>query len=784
LRLYAVSFLLIFSYFSVDAQNFVRVFGKVTDQQTNQPLINANIIVDSTGEGVTTNRAGYYNIQLKTGKYKLVFSYVGYESQTKEINLPSKQKSYELNISLLLTAIKQGQVNIIGNKYPNSTVVREVEGENIRKMPTIFNDVLRSVKILPGVVSNDELSTGYNVRGGNYDQNLIYLNGYEIYRPFLVREGLEESQSILNPDLVKDIKFFGGAFPATLGDKLSSALEVEYKVPDQSQLEVNLGADLLHAGISGSKKFERWSIIGGGRYAYPSLFGNRLQRKGDYKPSFFDLQLLANYSLTENSSIEFLIVNAVNEYDLKPDNWKGNFQTSFLDVKEVSIDFNGERSSSFHTGLYGIVYKNKLEDDLFFSLSTSVLKNYEKERTNLVEDIYYSESAYNPDVNKLFLKNRFEDVNNSLDLSIYEIKPAAVLKKGVHTIESGLEFRVNSFKNSLYENLYEIGPDSTLELPFFRTGNQKYNFNSTAFYIQDDININKLFSMNTGVRLLYYNYNKEFMASPRASFYFFPNEKNTISLSSGFYYQPPFVYELRNNPGADEGLSAQKSLHILLGWDYRKSEQDRYQLEIFYKKNYDMIPYNIEKLQIQYNGTNELDGYAYGFDFQYSGEIVEGIKSWVGYSYLNAKEKPKDNSTGYRRSLLDQRHTFKVFLQDKIKRLPNFQSHVRLMFGTGMLYHPKISKIDAETGLTYLETDYSSVGVFPFYFRVDMGLSFKFDLDEKASISFIAEVLNVFDKNNIADYEYYTIYPITHYPIGIPQIFSKRFFNVGVNLNL
>ncbi len=784
MRIYAVSVLVLLFYFSVKAQNFTKVYGEVTDQQTNQPLINANIIVDSTGEGATTDQDGNYIINLSTGNYKIVFSYVGYESQTININLSSKQKKYELNVPLLPTTIKQSEVNIVGEKYPNSTVVREIEGENIRKMPTIFNDVLRSVKILPGVVSNDELSTGYNVRGGNYDQNLIYLNGYEIYRPFLVREGLEESQSLLNPDLVKDIKFFGGAFPSTLGDKLSSVLEVEYKVPDKSQLEVNLAADLLHAGISGSKKFERWSLTGGIRYAYPSLFGNRLQRKGNYSPAYFDIQALANFSLTDHSSIEFLFVNAINEYDLKPENWKGNFQTSFLDVKEVSINFNGERNSSFHTDLYGLKYKNKFNDDLFFRIAASILTNYEKEKTDLQEDIYFSESAYDPENNKLFLKYRFEEVNNSLNLSIFEINPKLVFKKDIHTFECGLEFRVNRFSNSLYENRYEIGPDSTLELPLFREGRQSYNFNSTAFYIQDDINFNRLFTLNAGIRLLYYNYNKEFMTSPRISFYFFPNENQTISLSSGYYFQPPFVYELRDNPAADKGLSSQKSIHFLLGWDYRKSEQDRYQLEVFYKRNFDMIPYNIENFQIQYNGANELDGYAYGFDFQYSGEIVEGIKSWVGYSYLNAKEKPNDNSSGYRRSLLDQRHTFKVFLQDKIKRLPNFQSHVRLLFGSGMLYHPKVSKIDAETGLTNLETDYSSVGVFPFYFRVDMGLSFKFDLDEKTYITFTAEVLNVFDKNNIADYNYYTIFPLTRYPIGVPQIFSKRFFNVGVNLNL
>ena len=188
-------------------------------------------------------------------------------------------------------------------------------------------------------------------------------------------------------------------------------------------------------------------------------------------------------------------------------------------------------------------------------------------------------------------------------------------------------------------------------------------------------------------------------------------------------------------------------------------------------------------MQIQYQGKNKLDGYAYGFDFQYEGEIVAGVKSWVGYSYLNAKEKPNDNSSGYIRSLLDQTHTFKVFLQDKIKNIPNFQSHVRLLFGSGLLYHPKIALKDEETGLTYLETDYSRVSKFPFYFRLDMGLTFKFDLDETTDLTLVAEVLNVFDKNNYADYDYYTVSLISPHPIAVPQLFSKRFFNIGMNVN-
>ena len=781
----AVFIYLILFTIPLNAQNTFNVFGEVTDSLTSQSLQNANIIIEPIGKGTTTDKEGYYSINIPEGKYRIVFSYVGYKSKTIEVSITAAIKNYEINITLQPVPVNQEAVKIVGEKYPPSTNVREIEGDNIKKMPTVLDDVLRSVKILPGVVSNDELSTGYNVRGGNYDQNLIYLNGFEIHRPFLIREGLEESQSLINSDLVKELKFFGGAFPSSLGDKISSVLEVDYKLPQNSRYNVNANVSLLRSSISVSKKLEELQVVGGIRYAYPSLFGNRLQRKGNYKPSFYDFQLFSKYNLTSNSSIEILIIQAVNDYDLKPDNWKGHFQTSFYDVKEISIDFKGIRNSSFQTGLYGLKYQNKFTDRFLFNISTSLSTDYEKESTDLDESIFYSKSAYEPENDKTFLKKRFEKVNNHLDLETYEFKSQLLYLAGIHTFETGAEIKSSNFSNSLYENTYEDGPDSTLEFPLYKTGSESYTFNSMAFYIQDLIKLSHLLSLNIGSRFLFYNYNKEFLISPRFTLYFTPTLNHTISLSTGYYYQPPFVYELRNNSiEIGSKLKSQKSFHIIAGWDFRKTSTQRYQFEIYYKRNYDLIPFNIEKMQIHYQGKNELKGFIYGFDFQYEGEIVEGMKSWIGYSYLNAQEKPINSSSAYKRSLLDQNHTFKVFLQDKIRKIPNFQSHVRLLFGSGLLYHPKIAIKDEETGLTHLETDYNRMAKFPFYFRLDMGLSFKFNLDETTNITFIAEILNVFDKNNIADYDYYTVFPISPYPIAIPQIFSKRFFNVGVKMNL
>ena len=198
----------------------------------------------------------------------------------------------------------------------------------------------------------------------------------------------------------------------------------------------------------------------------------------------------------------------------------------------------------------------------------------------------------------------------------------------------------------------------------------------------------------------------------------------------------------------------------------------------------DLIPYNIEKLQIHYLGSNSLKGYAYGFDFQYQGEIIQGLKSWIGYSYLNSKEKPKDGTGDWQRSLNDQTHTIKVFLQDRTKKHPEFQVHVRFIVGTGLLFHPQIHRLNESTGKTELVYDLNEVGEFPMYVRADMGITYDFNFKNNSKLTLIAEVLNVFDKHNIADYNWYSVQSYSKYMIGVPQLFSGRFFNLGASYDL
>ncbi|MEJ2617007.1 MAG: TonB-dependent receptor [Ignavibacteriaceae bacterium] len=306
------------------SQTYIIISGTVKDSITKEPLFNTNIYVESTGTGTVTDSSGKFNLNVSPGFHKIRFSYVGYRSKT--ISMYFSEYKFNLDIELTPSAIEQKQVNVRGEKYPGSAVVQTIEGRNIERMPTILSDVLRSVKILPGVVSNDELSSGYNVRGGNYDQNLIYLNGFEIHRPFLIKEGLEENQSLINENFVKDIQFFPGGFPANLGDKISSALNVNYLVPENESLSVKSKADLLNLSATISKKSGPLSWITGIRYSYPFLLGQTLQRKGEYRPEFFDIQLYSRYKLTKNSYLDLLTIYGRNNFKLTPNSWQGNFR--------------------------------------------------------------------------------------------------------------------------------------------------------------------------------------------------------------------------------------------------------------------------------------------------------------------------------------------------------------------------------------------------------------------------------------------------------------------------
>ncbi|MBI9072214.1 MAG: TonB-dependent receptor [Melioribacteraceae bacterium] len=776
-----IAFILVLSLNSIFAQSpGVVISGRVTVAGSNEPLPNCNIIEIITAVGCITDENGYYKLKLPVGHQKIKFSYIGYSSKIISKNI--KENTY-LNIQLKKELIEQGEVVVIDSREELEVSVQQLQAEDIKQMPTIYSDVLRSVKILPGVTSNNELSSSYNVRGGNYDENLIYLNGYEVYRPFLLKNGVEENQSIINGDLVKSLNFYGGGFSARFGDKMSSALEVNYNSDVTDKLTGITKVNLYNAAFSLKKKFGKLSLVGGVRYAFPNLFLDKIQTRGSYNPRFSDIQILANYKINKNSGLELFILNATNKFNVTPESWSGHYKgVAIFDVKEIRLEYDGDSKYSFNTGLIGLRYSNILSERQKIDFSIARYSNNEREKANLEGRVYYLENVYNPD-DRLYLKSRFEQSDNYLDMSTYELKFDWNYNLGSHSLSSGINLKLSDLKNRSSEFLKEVGDSSVHETPIQTNYKQNESFNSYAFYIQDKISLGESVQMNLGVRALSYQYNKEFIISPRIGLFWYINKINTLKFSYGHYYQPPYFYEIKNkNLNDSEKLKAQKSIHYILGWEYKAKPDLTFQAELYHKKLSNIIPYHVDQLKLEYSDENNYEGYAYGLDLLVKGEISDGMNSWIGYSYLSSKER-EAGTKDYQRRLLDQSHTLQIFIQDKMKKSKHIQAHVRFLVGSGFLYHPRSIEYNEANNRDELAIDYESSTSFSRYLRADMGLSAKYNLGNDWNIILVAEVFNIFNNYNVASYSWYQILPNDRTPVRVPHIYSKRFFNLSAEIS-
>jgi len=632
---------------------------------------------------------------------------------------------------------------------------------------------MRTVKILPGVSSNNELSSAYNVRGGNYDENLIYLNGYEIYRPFLLRQGVEENQSLINPDLVQNIRFFAGAFPARYGDKMSSALEVNYDRNPNSGLHGIVRADLFNLGLAVRDRIGKLSWSAGARYTNPDLFLSSLQTKGTYRPYFIDGQVLMKYAFTPHVNLELFALNAYNQFDLIPDSWTGHFISNI--VRGVQFSFQGRSDYSNRTVLTALRYRHRLREQTQLTLSAARYVTQEEENRNLFGEAFFLPDAQNPEEGPEFLKTRTEFAANFVNLETYEFKSTLSAALANHGLQAGITLRLQNLNRLTNEFAVEVGPESLPEEQIIESGRHRLDFNAVSGYVQDDIAFGNKWQLNLGVRALHYSLTDETLISPRAALYFYPSPANSLNLRWGVYYQPPLFYELRTDNSA---LKSQKSIHTILGWEHRFSESMTLQVETYYKQLDRLLPFYLEQLKLVYLNQNRNKGYAYGLDLMLQGEVVQGINSWLGYSYLNTKERPIDGSADFSRRLLDQRHTLRFFLQDKHPRISKAQAHMRILFGSGYLYHPRVPAPD-ETGETVLQIDFNQSNKLQYYFRLDVGFSMRFGLPHNHDMIVVAEVQNAWNVLNVLSYSWFEI---DDRLVRIPHVLSRRVFNLGMEV--
>ena len=779
----------------------------------NNPIENVNISSKSKA-GATTNSNGFYSIEIESlTDVNITFSHVNFKSISFPINLKTNEV-YEFYPVMDINIEQIDEIVLNSNKKTELKSILSIDPQIIRTIKGAQPGIENLLKTLPGVNISNELSTQYSVRGGNFDENLVYVNGIEIYRPFLVRSGQQEGLSFVNSNLIKNIKFSAGGFQSKYGDKLSSVLDIEYKNPNGNNLSGNinlLGGNITLNNISKNAKV---SNILGVRYRDNSMLVNSRETITNYNPKFIDIQNFLTANINEKFSLNFLSYLSVNNYNYKPQSRQTNFGT-LDDPTALIVYYQGQEKDKYQTvfGAAKLNFKASVNTEL--SLITSAFQTSEKEYFDILAQYRLGEVNNNIGDEDLgdveFSEGIGSQLNhgrNNLNAIIYNIQH----KGNYKNLEWSLKFTKEDIKDRIVE--WEV-IDSTgfsIDPPFFESlGDQPYTANEGPIvpyqnirktnntktnriqsYVQWSKNSNigstEIYS-NAGVRLHGWsidNQKMNFVFSPRFQIGIKPDwEKDMIfKLSGGVYHQPPFYRELRDYNGEiNYDVKAQKSIHLVASNEYSYSLWNRpFKLtsEIYYKDMTNVNAYTVDNVRIRYLANNNAKAYAYGLDLRLNGEFIKGTESWFSFGYLNTKENI-DNQ-GYIPRPSDQRLKFGILFQDYIPNIPDLKMYLNLVYNTGV-----------PGGAPSYASSYDYQNRLPDYKRVDLGISYVIVSDEKdfkrgwkknfSDLSIGLEIFNMFDiQNSITNTWVRDVYSKRQY--SIPNYLTPRLLNLTIDMKL
>ncbi|NJN77299.1 MAG: TonB-dependent receptor [Saprospiraceae bacterium] len=758
MKYFIVAFLFLLSFTTLQAQT-ASLFGQVRDSQTKEFIIGATVIIVDANKGVATNNIGRYELRIPANENVIIeISYLNYLPFRDTLNLNNNEK-YELSIDLEL---RTNVAIIVSAERPEEMLnegVKQLEllpiasGNLESALPTLFL----------GVRSSNELSAQYSVRGGNYDENLVYVNDFEIYRPFLVRSGQQEGLTFPNMDLIRDLAFSSGGFQAKYGDKMSSVLDITYKVPDTARASVTIGLLGASAHVEGSVKKksdetgrQRLRYLFGARYKTNAYLLSSLDLKGEYNPQFTDFQGMLTYDLNENWQI-----NAIGNYSRSIYQFVPESLTSTLGLVNFALQFRvafeGQEIDDFTTGMGGLslIYFPK-KKNYFLKFLTSTYQSRENERFDLIGQYLLGEietdlgsDNVGEIVGILGIGTEHNFARNYLTANVYnaEHKGGWEVKgkrnNNSHFVEWGVKYQSETIIDELKE--WELLDSAGYSVPFdtnnvflnevvktdiFLSSNRISAFAQNTWNIADST---KDINLTYGIRAQYWDLNNEFIFSPRVQMIYRPlNSKRdvTFKVSSGLYFQPPFYRELRNQQGiVNTDVLSQKSFHILAGgtWDFPVGDKEfRFIAETYYKYLWDLVAYDIDNVRIRYYGENNASGYATGIDMRLNGEFVPGAESWINLSFLRTREhfdgvqhllrevgRPDDTMrVADVARPTDQFFALSVLFQDYLPQNENFKMNLNLTMSSGMPF-----------GLPNDNVIYRNTYRFNPYYRVDIGFS-------------------------------------------------------------
>jgi len=830
-RLFIVLFLLSFAAMAQQLPT-ATVFGKVTDEK-GHPIEMANVVVPELLSGVSTNARGYYELSLLSDTTLTIhFSFIGFEQKQVTVRLKKGEKK-KVDVMLKSPVINLPDV-VISDRGVEASSLTRLDAKQATLLPTMGGGVETLIKTLPGVVSNNELSSQYRVRGGNFDENLIYVNGIEIYRPFLVGSGQQEGLSFVNSQLVNNIEFSAGGFAAEFGDKMSSVLDVTYKTPRETAGSLTLSLLGAEAHVEGATKNEKFSYLVGARYKNTALALGMMDTKGDYRPNFTDVQALFNFKFNEKWDLSLLGYYSKNKYMFIPQNAKIDFGTIDLPLR-LNVYFEGQEIDDYATGLGALTLSYKPNNKLNFKWIASAYSAYETETYDIQEQYLFGirntsfgsedfgEVIENHDVGTLVkhARNGFYAQVYNLDHKGLRAFDDCLLKWGLRFQHQDIYDMVDEWQMfdsagySLPHPPDVIGgyPDVLPEvgMEYTHRAHNTLSVNNLDGFIQNSWTIpyrdKGEFVITGGMRANYWGYNQKVYVSPRAGIAYKPaNDKSEMvyRLSGGVYNQTPFYREIRNLDGSlFKDAKAQQSYQVVAGNDFKFRAWNRPFIltsELYFKYFTHVVPYDIDNVRIRYYADQSAKAYTTGLDFKVNGEFVKGIDSWASLSFMRAREDIRGDyylvdaegkrlpfynhsdaqvadtvALGWHNRPSNQLVYFSLFFQDYIPNFPTWRVNMTLTFGTGLPVNDNDSDF------------YSTSRNYPAYRRVDIGFS-KQLISEASSFSkgnplryirnmFVSvDVFNLLDIPNVISYNWVKYIDNRYY--GAPNYLTPRYVNV------
>ncbi|MDE6301617.1 MAG: TonB-dependent receptor [Muribaculaceae bacterium] len=802
LRYFLLTFLFIISFLASYAAG-IKIRGLVTDEN-NEPLEFVSVRIDGTLIGATSGLDGKYTIQAPVqDTIKVIFSCIGYEDAKRRLISPDSDVTLNVKMQPKSYALQGVEVTDIQRQTGS---IQKIDANASRLAPDATGGSVEGLLgTMAGVSSGNEMSSQYNVRGGTYDENLVYINGIEVYRPQLVSSGQQEGLSIINPDMVGAIGFSTGGFSAMYGDKMSSVLDITYRQPEA--FEGAAALSFMGGSLTLGSSSRRFTQLHGIRYKSNASLLSSMDDKGEYDPRFFDYQTSMTYKFSDKVSLNFLGNIAVNNYRFIPHNRTTNFGTS-TDAKQFKVYFDGQEKDRFETWFGALTLKYNPSKKTEYSLLASGFLTNELVAYDISGEYWLDQAGTSGDSSgegsvggELGVGKYLEHARNRLKASVMTIALKGSTGLANHTLDYGLSFNSEHISDRSRE--WEMRDSAGYSLPYDPDALRViYNLDShhdissvrMALYAQDTWRLQTsagYLNINGGVRLSYWSFNKEFLFSPRISLGFVPDKapRWAFRFATGLYYQSPFYKEYRM-PVQDaagntvielnDNIKSQRSFQIIGAADYTFRSFGRpFKLtgELYYKALGNLIPFEVDNLKITYSGVNSSSGYAMGMDFKLFGQFVPGSDSWLSFSLMKTQEDL--NGVKVPRPT-DRRYSLGLYFTDYFPKFPRLKFSLKGIFSDGLpTTAPRVGR-----DVSYFRA--------PAYKRVDIGLSYGFvtpaDSEHHRS-GFLShfksmwlgfDVFNLFDISNVSSY--YWVTDVNNIQYAVPNYLTRRQFNVRLSV--